>query len=186
MISTKKYNLHKLRITLFFLLCCLSTYSFGQEEKLSFPEAYLGEWEGKLEIYGPQGVLQRLDMELHIKELEGEGRWTWTIIYKGDIVDERKYELQLKDSAKAHYVIDEKNSIFLDAYFLGNTLMSRFSVNRSLLMINYTFEDEKIIFDVFSGSLDNTTKTGEEITEVEEIRAYTMASRQQAILQKKE
>ena len=184
MMSTKKYSFRNLRICLSFLLICLSVYSFGQEEKLSFPDSHLGVWGGKLEIFGPQGVLQSLDMELHIKNLEGEGRWTWTIIYKGDIVDEREYELHLKDSAKAHYVIDEKNSILLDAYFLGNTLMSRFSVNRSLLMINYTFEEEKIIFDVFTGSLDNTTKTGEEIKEVEEIRSYTMAGRQQAILRR--
>lgn len=186
MLPGKKIGLRKLRIFVTLFLCYLFSYAFGQEEKLSFPDSHLGEWEGELEIYGPQGVLQTLGMELHIKKLEGEGRWAWTILYKGDIVDERKYELYLKDPGKAHYVIDEKNSIFLDAYYMGNTLISRFSVNRSLLMINYTFEKGKIIFDVFSGSLDNSVKTGEEIKEVEEIRSYSTASRQQAILQRKE
>ena len=175
-----------MRIQVFLLLWLISIYSFAQESEKSFPDSWLGEWAGQLEIYGPQGVLQSLEMELHISEQEGEGSWGWTIIYKGETTDERKYELQLKDPAKSHYVIDEKNSILLDGYFLGNTLVTRFSVNRSLLMINYTFEEGQIIFDVFSGSLDTSVKTGEEITQVEEIRSYQIGNRQRAILRLKE
>jgi len=172
------------KLALFF--CLISINSFGQNSESSFPDSWLGEWIGTLDIYGPQGVIQSLEMELHISEEEGEGSWGWTIIYKGETTDERKYELQLKDPAKSHYVIDEKNSILLDGYYLGNTLVTRFSVNRSLLMINYTFEEGQIIFDVFSGSLDTSVKTGEEITQVEEIRSYQIGNRQRAILKLKE
>lgn len=175
-----------MRTKLVVLFCLISINSFGQNSESSFPNSWLGEWIGKLEIYGPQGVIQSLEMELHISEEEGEGSWGWTIIYKGETTDERQYELQLKDPAKSHYVIDEKNSILLDGYYLGNTLVTRFSVNRSLLMINYTFEEGQIIFDVFSGSLDTSVKTGEEITQVEEIRSYQIGNRQRAILKLKE
>lgn len=164
------------------MLCFLGLRA--QETEQHFPDAWIGEWGGELKIYSGQGLAQTLEMELHISALE-KGKWGWTIIYKGDEVDERNYELNIKDASKGHYVIDEQNSILLDAFYLGNTLVSRFSVNNSLLMINYTFESDRVVFDVFSGNKDTSVVTGEEITQVKEIRSYQMGTRQRAVLLKR-
>lgn len=172
-----------MRIFLFSLLLLLCSGLFAQNQEAVFPDAWFGEWAGELSIYSAAGVAQSLEMELHISPGE-EGKWGWTIMYKGDETDVREYELQLKDAAKAHYIIDEKNSILLDGYFLGNTLINRFSVNSNLIMINYTFESGHIVFDVFSGERDNTQLTGEEIKDFE-IHSYQMGTRQRAILFKK-
>jgi len=175
-----------MRIIVFTLLLIFTTSLSAQDQSAHFPEDWLGEWVGELEIYTAKGVAQTIGMELHIKDRGEAGKWGWTIIYKGDKTDERSYDLVLKDADKAHFVIDEKNSIFLDAFYLGNTLISRFSVNQALLMINYTFEPDKIIFDVFSGNKDTSLVTGEEVPDVEEIRSYQMGNRQRAILYKRE
>lgn len=172
-----------MRLFLSSLLLLLFSGIFAQNQEPHFPDTWFGEWAGELSIYSAAGVAQTLEMELHISEKE-EGKWGWTIIYKGDETDVREYELQLKDASKAHYVIDEKNSILLDGYYLGNTLINRFSVNNSLLMINYTFESGHIVFDVFSGQKDNTQLTGEEIKDFK-IYSYQMGTRQRAILFKK-
>lgn len=190
MSQNKKDNLIRIwRTVLIASLICLGTQLPAQHNVDVFPDAWIGVWEGELEIYASKSGanIPKVRMELHIMPHEEEGRWAWTLVYVGDTVrDERKYELVLKDGETNQYVIDEKNSILLDAAYLGHTLISRFSVNNSLLMINYSFEADKIIFDVFAGSKENPTRTGEEVEQVESIYSYPIGTRQRAVLQKRE
>lgn len=149
-----------------------------------FPQKWVGNWSGELEIYAAKGKVQTLPMELHILPADSAGVWKWTIIYQVEKPDVREYEMVLVDREKGHFLIDEKNSIKLDAWLLGNVLSCRFSVDNSLLLVNYTFESEHIRFEVFAGSKAHPQLTGEDAEDVNEILNYPVTNMQRAILRK--
>ena len=183
-----KFSFPNRFLIVFGLLTC---FSFGmaqevEQKQAHFPEDFLGSYYGNLEIFNASGKTMELPMELHLHPTDSTHRWTWTIVYRGETLDERKYELVLVDSAKSHFQIDEKNSILLDGYWYGNTFTSRFSVKQSLLLINYVFEgDGKARFEVFPGNMENKVETGMEIEDSRPIYAYPMSGIQRAQLQKK-
>lgn len=149
----------------------------------TFPDDWMGDWYGTMSIYNESGKAQELGMELHLAESDSAGRWQWTLVYEIDTVrDERKYELVVKDAAKGHYIIDEKNSILLDSYLYRNVLTSRFSVNNSLLIVNYTFHTDRIEFQILFGGLEDVVTTGEEVDEIESILSYPVKGMQSATL----
>jgi len=170
-----------MRYLLLFLFFPL--FANAQTPITTFPNDWMGDWYGTMAIYNADGKAQEINMELHLAEMDSAGRWQWTLVYEVDTVrDEREYELVAKDAAKGHYVIDEKNSILLDSYLYKNVLTSRFSVNNSLLIVNYSFFSDRIEFQILFGSLEDVITTGEEVTEVESVLSYPMRGMQSATL----
>ncbi|MEZ4777613.1 MAG: hypothetical protein R3D00_30845 [Bacteroidia bacterium] len=149
-----------------------------------FPEKWTGKWSGELEISTAKGKVQTLPMELHILPADSAGIWKWTIIYQVEKPDVREYELSVVEREKGHFLIDEKNSIKLDAWLLGNVLSCRFSVDNTLLLVNYIFESDHIRFEIFAGSKASPRLTGEEAEEVDEILNYPVTTMQRAILRR--
>ncbi|MEM6348853.1 MAG: hypothetical protein AAF927_33520 [Bacteroidota bacterium] len=170
-----------MRYLLLFLFFPL--FAQAQTPISTFPNDWMGDWYGKMTIYNAKGKAQELNMELHLAPTDSSDRWQWTLVYEVDTVrDERKYELVAKDASIGHYVIDEKNSILLDSYLYSNVLTSRFSVNNSLLIVNYTFHADRIEFQILVGGLDKVITTGEEVEEVESILSYPMSAMQRSTL----
>ena len=94
-----------------------------------FPQDWLGYWEGELNIYNHTGRTMTIPMALDNATTDNDSIWTWAIIYGEDTISGRRdYELNIVDVSKGHYVVDEKNSIFLDAFLLDNSLVSTFNV----------------------------------------------------------
>lgn len=166
-----------------FVFFLLPLFANAQTPISTFPDDWMGDWYGNMSIYNAKGKAQELNMELHLAETDSAGRWQWTLVYEVDTVrDERKYELVAADAEKGHYIIDEKNSILLDSYLYRNVLTSRFSVNNSLLIVNYTFHSDRIEFQILFGGLDKVITTGEEVEEVESILSYPINGMQSATL----
>jgi len=142
----------------------------------SFPDAWLGNWLGSLDIYNASGKSQTIPMELVIAEIDNSDNYVWAIIYGEDKEKGRRaYELKIVDPSKGLYIIDEKNSIELEAYLLGNKLFSRFSVAESLLLCTYEKVGERLIFEVNSGAMKEVSTTGgQEVDgeEIPEVKAY--------------
>jgi len=116
----------------------------------------LGKWSGELFIFGQPGIekLSTIHMELHISETDSANVYNWRIIYKDSASDDRKYLLRTIDQAKGRYVIDEKDGILLEANLLGNALISRFDTGGSLLEIQYTLQEDSIVFEVTVSSVN--------------------------------
>ena len=156
----------------------------AESEKTTFPEHWIGSYQGELNIYDTDSIKMQVQMGLDIKKLT-DSTYTWIISYlmpeKKDI---RNYELQIVDADEGFYKIDEKNGIILGANYFSGTLISRFGVNQSLLDILYIKKGEDIHFQVITGP-----KTGlkQEIPENEslEIFGFEVANYQNAVLQKK-
>ncbi|HHH50745.1 MAG TPA: hypothetical protein ENK52_07190 [Saprospiraceae bacterium] len=160
-----------------------------QETKLEkFPNSWLGEWKGSLDIFGAEGKKQTLAMQLHILPIENTDRYSWTIIYGDDLEKgKRAYELITIDSTKGIYSIDEKNTINLECYFFKDKLFSRYDVMNNLILVTYEKQGDKMIFEVISGkhkevsTTGNTTHEGEEIPPV---KTYPIGVMQRAVLNK--
>jgi hypothetical protein len=155
------------------------------QEQQSFPAAWQGEWKGNLEIFGPQGKVNQVAMELHILPTDSAD-FSWTIFYGEDkAIGKRDYLIRLVDEKAAHFEVDEQNSIFLDAYLLGDKLIERFEVQGNMLSATTEKVDGKLIFEVFSGPLGEPRVTGGEMQgeeSIPEVKSYRVNVRQKAIL----
>ena len=135
-----------------------------------FPDDWLGYWSGDIDIYNEKGKTMTVPMALDHAVTPKDSVWTWAIIYGEDtIAGRRDYELNIVDSTKGHYLVDEKNSIFLDAFVLGNNLVSTFKVGENYLLSSYELDGNEMIFTVNFFSNKVIRKTGDTIQDEEDI-----------------
>jgi hypothetical protein len=86
-----------------------------------------------------------------------------------------------------HWIVDEQNSIFLDAYVLSNKLISHFSVMGTEITSIYTLEGEEMVFEIIVNEADILNKTGNTLIdgeEIPEVLNYAVTSYQRAVLKK--
>lgn len=173
------------------LLCSL--FAQGQnpdgpltEEGQAFPYGWVGIWAGELQIYRGDGLKQSLPMQLHLLPLDSVGQYTWTLIYGPDLEKGRRsYVLKTIDAATGRYLIDERNSIAMEAYFFADKLFSRFSVMDNLLLSTTEMRNGQLVFEIISGSLTAASHTGDTTFEGEEIppvEAFPIVVMQRAVL----
>jgi hypothetical protein len=128
-----------------------------------------------------------LEMKLNIaKKTDSVYNWTITYDFKGK-KDIRAYELNIVDTKKGHYIIDEKNTIKIDAFYRNKIFTSFFKVMDSYIVATYTKENENIIFEIISASGKKTTTTGDSIVKgdtIPEVKTYFVNGRQKAVLKK--
>jgi hypothetical protein len=123
-------------------------------EDLAFPSGWQGTWRGPLRMLA--GANKDLAMELHIQPLAAD-RWTFKLVYDGQ---PRDYVLIAKDLAKGEFVVDEGNSIVIDARLVDGTLFSQFSVSNNFVAIRYTRRAGALDFEVVMVDAKSPNKTG--------------------------
>jgi len=185
-------NIH----TTIILLCFTFGLSFnvnGQnpivDKTASFPESWLGNWVGDLNIYRENKLVQTIPMELELLAIDTSDNYVWAIIYGEDkVAGRRSYELEIVDTEKGFYKIDEKNSIKLEAYLFENKLYSQFSVMESQILCTYEKVGDNIIFEIISGSVNPISNTGGKLVdkeEIPEVKAFPITVTQKATLSRK-
>jgi hypothetical protein len=174
------------RILGLFLFFYFTNQSVAQE--VHFPKDWLGSWSGKLDIYSGQNVVQQVSMRLNIHPTDRDSVWTWNICYGEDTIKGlRAYEIKVLNGEKGHYLIDEKNSILIDAFVQGNILISHFEVQSSHITSIYRRQDDELIFEIIVHKGDAIRSTGGTVVSGEEIppvQAYQITGYQRAILKK--
>jgi hypothetical protein len=186
----------KFTILLLFLMLSITSdlksqsVSSAGSATFTFPDDWLGKWSGTLEIYNGNSIRQKVSMTLNNQLTDSTDVFLWTIQYGDDPkTGLRDYRLRTVDSSKGHYVVDEQNSIFLDAWLAADKLISWFEVNGSVLQSVYERREDHMIFEIsvtdntpirLSG---NTTFDNEEIPEV---KSYKLKNYQRAILSKQQ
>jgi hypothetical protein len=129
--------------------------SIQEEENKLFPKSWEGRYLGTLKIFNAgKSKPQEVEMELIIEQVGLDlDKWEWKIIYgENKIKGMREYQLIEKDKNKGEYIIDERNSILLDAQFINGKLFSRFSVMGNLILATYKKEGEYVYFEILSGN----------------------------------
>lgn len=156
-------------------------------EALNFPQNWEGRYIGMLQIFkaGQSKAARKIEMELIIKQISlDSNRYEWQIIYGTDKVKGlREYELIVKNRDKGLYIIDERNSILLDAFLVNGKLISRFSVAGNLITATYEKEGDYIHFEILSGKEKVDAYTGGKEA-IPEVGNYSIAVRQTARLKK--
>jgi len=145
----------------------ISSSQFTEEKRqYSFPEDWLGYWEGELNIYNSTGKTMTVPMALDNSTTDQDSVWTWAIIYGEDtIAGRRDYELNVVDASKGHYVVDEKN----------------------VLQSSYELDGEDMLFTIHMYGEEEIRTTGDTLYNGEEIPAvysYKNAIYQKARLKK--
>ena len=153
--------------------------------QLDFPAEWAGVWAGELNIYSPQGLQQSVPMELHILPLDSF--YTWTIVYGQQ---PRNYLLKPLQPEQGLYLIDEQNSIGMEATLINGKLYSRFEVMGNLLLSTVEQQaDGRLRYEIISGSLEAlSTSGGERVNgeDIPEVKAYPVGVQQLAFLRKRE
>ncbi len=158
---------------------------FAETTTKVFPQDWTGTWSGDLLIKGPRQKASKVKMLLKIAALEGKDAWQWSITYtdKEGTKDIRNYEIYERDKGIGQYVIDEKNSILLEAFLAGDVLMSRFEVSGSLLLVTYQYMDEVILYEMISGKVEDTYKSGG-LGDAPTVYSYDLPVHQTAVLKR--
>lgn len=136
--------------------------AFGQ---VNFPEDYIGQWEGDLEIYSGNKMIMEVKMSLLIDETTQKDTFLYNLVYQGagQEPDIRNYLLIVEDRELGKYMIDEQNTVVLPMQMFGKKLVSSFVVEGSIVHFIYNLLDDAILVEVLSGPYDQATFTGEEL-----------------------
>lgn len=165
----------------------ISLVVYSQEQ---FPNSWVGDYEGNLEIYAVDSIGMQVKMKLGIHPIEKDSVYRWTITYdfrgKEDV---RSYELKVVDAEKGHYQIDEKNSIVIDSYYRYDIFTSYFEVNNSIVISSHRKEGDSIEFEIIASNNEAVSSTGNtKVNEedIPEVISYPVTGRQRCILTKTE
>jgi len=134
------------------------------QAQFSFPEDYLGKWEGTLDIYSGNNKIMDVRMSLFIDETNMRDTFLYNLVYQGDgqEPDIRNYLLIVEDRATGKYKIDEQNTVVLPMQLFGRKLISSFVVEGSAVHFLYTLMDQQIWVEVISGPYEQGTYTGKD------------------------
>jgi hypothetical protein len=148
-------------------------------EFAAFPAGWEGDYAGELEIMGADRVAMRAGMNLSIHPTDSPDRWTWVMQYEGQ--PEREYELVVVNEAIGHYRIDEKNSIVIDGRLMGDTFLSPFGMESTMLSAKYQIVPEGIRFEIVTTSLDPISPSKAE-GDMPSVVSYPVQGYQRALL----
>ncbi|GAA4321199.1 hypothetical protein [Flaviaesturariibacter amylovorans] len=167
------------RLLLFLLL--LSGTAAAQD----FPEAFVGHWKGTLHWYSAGKKEPRtVTMQLLIGRTDTAGQYTWRIVYGDSLRDDRPYVLRPADSAKGHWLIDERNGILLDQYWVGGRLTSAFSVQSSTIHNAYWLEGGRLIAEFHATGVAPVRTSGHGTEASPEVKSFPTKSYQRAVLER--
>ena len=171
--------MRKLLIAHALLLICL----VSSAQQLSFPQSFVGNWKGTLTWNRPEKVPQQFTMRLNIQAVDS-GRYTWQIIYGDEQKDNRPYILMPVDTTKGHWQIDERNTIVLDGYFIGNSFTSAFAVSGSTIVSKYELTADGLMVSFTTYTTKPITTTGGTSKEIPPVDSYKVIGLQQGLLKR--
>ena len=166
---------------LIFVNVLLLVFLFSSAQQLSFPQSFVGNWKGTLTWNRPEKAAQQFAMRLNIQAVDS-GRYTWQIIYGDEQKDNRPYILMPVDTTKGHWQIDERNTIVLDGYFIGNSFTSVFAVSGSTIVSKYELTADGLMVSFTTYATKPITTTGGTSNEIPPVDSYQVKSLQQGLL----
>ena len=173
-------------------ISCVTKKSFNQEEEnkriesISFPEDWTGRWQGDLMIYSGLGLQDQLKMELIIEPIANSDNYTFIIVYDTGLeLSRREYELIVVDQEQGLFIVDEKNTIMIESYFMGGKWFQRFEVAGSMLICTIEQQGKNLVWEITSGKSEKISTSGDSSIEgIFEVNTYPFGVYQRAVLTK--
>jgi hypothetical protein len=155
---------------------------------LLFPQDWLGQWRGTMQIVTPEGIQKTLPIGIELATTGQPNRYRYLLQYGTDTTDVRSYELVATDSAAGLYLFDELNGIRMEGYMIGQTLYSQFDVDRVRLMTSYQRLGDSLISDIVVVGKDAIPVTGDTIMgrdTIPPVYTHPVMSQQRGVLYRK-
>jgi hypothetical protein len=173
------------KLLLFIVLSfSISVISAQNKADISFPGSFIGHWKGKLQWMIAGKPVQEFSMQLIILPADTAGQFTWQIIYGDEGKDNRPYLLKPIDTAKGHWIVDERDGIILDSYVHGNAMHGAFTVQGNTIVDNYRVEGDSMVVEFFSIKLGDKKTSGKGTDETPFVESYKMSGYQIGMLKK--
>jgi hypothetical protein len=162
------------------LLCACISYA-----QTKFPEDWIGTWKGEISWnrFGNDTV-KDFKMQLRIQPADSVGHYTWHIIYGDSSKDSRPYLMKAVDKNKGHWLLDERNGIFIDHYYFAGKLSCAFTVQNTTIINNCWREGEELIVEFYALSAKAVSTTGLNTDDSPIVNSYGVRSYQRAELKK--
>ena len=162
----------------------IKTTSTVKTSRPVFPYSFIGNWKGKLNWMVAGRATRSFSMQLRIHPADTAGQYTWQILYGDSGKDNRPYILKPIDTAKGHWVVDEKDGIILDSYVHGNSIHGAFTVMGNTIVDNYKVENGKMQVEFFSIKLEDKKQSGKGTEDTPFVDSYRISSYQTGVLSK--
>lgn len=99
---------------------------------------FVGHWKGTCRLDPAYEGTSSFPAELIVTmDASDPNKLGWTIVYDMGVRETRPYEIVAVSPADAHYAIDEKNGLMLDAYVRNNTLRATFAIGEAFIASSY-------------------------------------------------
>jgi hypothetical protein len=159
-------------------LCSFCLAAFAQDT--NFPKAFIGTWEGTLNWYKANNPTpQSIGFKVVFAPTDTTNHYIWQLKYADQPV--RDYLLKPVEPTKGHWVIDERNGILLDQFWVGNQLTGTFSIAGSTILNSYRLEKKQLVVEFHTLATKPIRNSGSGDNLVD---AYKMLGYQKAILRK--
>jgi len=168
---SKKYKMKQI-----FIIAFLLFDSILMAQIKDFPKSWEGNWKGEMKIFSNKDI-HLVPVNLSILPID-KNRWSWKLHYLAANQMPREYELIETDSK---WNIDEKNGIILPQQFIGNRMVSSFSINGTLIICYYWLDEEALNMEIHAVASDGNSIQNEESPE---IATHAFGSFQKAIFYK--
>lgn len=136
-----------------FLLAVLFSF-YAKAEEQNFLQKCEGVWEGQLEIYQTGKQIQGVDVKVILTVLpieQVQNTWTWKKEYISETMPMIK-DYKMIYNGGNNYTMDEGDGVYITGYLFLNKLYSSFKVGKIWLTSSYELLEDKLIFEVTSGS----------------------------------
>jgi hypothetical protein len=172
-----------MRTLVILLLTAFQFQASGQAG--NFPRDWLGTWKGQLQWFKTGTAKpQQVQMELRIAAGDSAGTYHWHLQYGAAGADSRPYLLKPVDAEKGHWVIDERNGIVLDQFWVGNRLCGAFTVQNNTIINSYQVEDGKLQVEFYSLPAKPLQSSGLGTDDSPKVDSYRVGSYQKALLER--
>lgn len=185
MIANRLLILKNLQLFAGLLFCFCTVSSGAAAQDTAFPGSWTGHWQGNLHWFQagkPQA--QVVPMQLIIQAADSAGH-TWQLKYGEGGADNRPYLLLPKDKSGINWVIDERNGIALDQFYLGNRLTGVFTVMQNTLLNSYQLQGDSLVVEFHTFSKDPLTHSGLGTEDSPKVMSYRVNGYQRAVLRRK-
>lgn len=169
--------------SLLLLLLVLAGSTLVQAQKKTFPAGWLGHWKGDLSWYRP-GTEKPQVVPMQLQIAKADSGYSWHLTYGEQAGDHRPYILLPRDSARGHWVIDERNGIVLDQFWTGGRLSGAFTVQTSTLVNTYYLQGDSLTVEFYSVGAAPLNTSGEGTAASPRVDSYRLQGYQKAVLRR--
>ncbi|MFT3676211.1 MAG: hypothetical protein QM781_09960 [Chitinophagaceae bacterium] len=167
----------------FLLILLLAGGMLLQAQKNTFPDSWQGSWKGTLAWYRPGTETPQL-VPMQLRIAKADTGYSWQLTYGEQTADYRPYRLLARDSARGHWVIDERNGIVLDQFWTAGRLSGAFTVQTSTLVNSYYLQGDSLVVEFYSIAAVPINTSGEGTASSPRVDSYRLQGYQKAVLRR--